>query len=190
MLPALPHILVVPPGFLSSRKTIERCWSVTSAIVFEETAVGPETSFRHLGPLFFGTPADCLEIHTLKAGSWSIRRTDLQAGESGKGRSRILGIEILDSYEERWAESESLSDRQIAWLEKQLDGTWRAVGSKSVPDAMVTTDPVPKDEAELLDVIVERRLEAQGKTMIDAGQIDRLRQAVKDLNSALGGLGD
>jgi hypothetical protein len=70
-----------------------------------------------------------------------------------------------------------------------LDGTWRAVGSKSVPDTTVTADPVPKDEAELLDAMIENRLAAQGKTLIDAGQIDRLRKAVKDLNSALGGLG-
>ncbi len=86
--------------------------------------------------------------------------------------------------------SESLSERQIAWLEKQLDGTWRVVGSKSMPDAVVTADPAPKDEAELLDAMIERRLAAQGKTLIDSGRIDRLRKAVKDLNSALGGLGD
>ena len=53
----------------------------------------------------------------------------------------------------------------------------------------MTADPVPKDEAELLDAMIERRLAAQGKTLIDAGRIDRLRKAVKDLNSALGGLG-
>ncbi len=105
-------------------------------------------------------------------------------------RNNETGLEILDSYEERWAESESLSDRQIAWLEQQLDGTWRAVGSQTVPDATVTAVPVPKDEAELLDAMIERRLAAQGKTPIDAERIDRLRKAVKDLNSALGGLGD
>ncbi len=104
-------------------------------------------------------------------------------------RNNETGLEILDSYEERWAASESLSDRQIAWLEKQLDGTWRAVGSKTVPDAMVTADPVPKDEAELLDAMIQRRLAAHGKTMIDAKRIDRLRQAMSDLNDALGGLG-
>ncbi len=85
--------------------------------------------------------------------------------------------------------SEGLSDRQIAWLEKQLDGTWRAVGSKSVPGATVTADQLPKEEAKLLGAIIEKRLAAQGKTLIDAERVDRLRKAVKDLNSALGGLG-
>ncbi len=32
-------------------------------------------------------------------------------------RNNETGLEILDSYEERWAVSESLSERQIAWLE-------------------------------------------------------------------------
>ena len=86
--------------------------------------------------------------------------------------------------------SGSLSDRQIAWLEKQLNGTWRAVGSQAVPDATVTADPAPKDEEKLLDAMIENRLAAQGKTLIDAGQIDLLRKAVKDLNAALGELGD
>ncbi len=77
-------------------------------------------------------------------------------------------------FEEQWNAGEGLSDRQIAWLEKQLDGTWRAVGSKSVPDATVTADQVPKDEAELLDAMIESRLAAQGKTLVDADRIDRL----------------
>ncbi len=58
-----------------------------------------------------------------------------------------------------------------------------------MPDATVTADQVSKDEAELLDAIIESRLAAQGKTLVDAERIDRLRQAVKDLNAALGGLG-
>ena len=103
-------------------------------------------------------------------------------------RNNEIGLEILESYEERWAESESLSDRQIAWLEKQLDGTWRAVGLKSVPDATVTVDPSTIDEAALLDALIEQRLTATGKTLVDAGQIYRLRKAVNDLNSELGEL--
>ena len=63
----------------------------------------------------------------------------------------------------RRAAMESLSDRQLAWLEKQLDGTWRAGESKIAPDATVTADQVPKDEAELLDSIIQRRLAAQGR---------------------------
>ncbi len=105
-------------------------------------------------------------------------------------RNNETGLDILGSYEEQWAVSESLSDRQIAWLEKQLSWSRRGGGSNRGPDATVTADLVPKDEAELLDAMIERRLAAQGKTLIDAGQIDRLRKAVKDLNSALGGLGD
>jgi hypothetical protein len=62
--------------------------------------------------------------------------------------------------------------------------------AEAVPDATVTVDQVPKDEAELLDVMIEKRLAAQGKTLIDDMQIARLRKAVNDLNAALGEFGD
>ena len=42
---------------------------------------------------------------------------------------------------------------------------------------------------QLLDTMIERRLAAQGKTLVDAERIDRLRQAMSDLNDALRGLG-
>ncbi len=100
-------------------------------------------------------------------------------------RNNETGLEILDSYEEQWAVSESLSDRQIAWLENQLDGTWRAVGSKSVPDATVTVDPVPKDEVELLDAMISRKLERPGKTVVDLKRLDELEEAIDSLKQAV-----
>jgi hypothetical protein len=39
---------------------------------------------------------------------------------------------------------------------------------------------VPKDEAELLDAIIEKRLAAQGKTLIAAEPIERLRPEIID----------
>ncbi len=53
----------------------------------------------------------------------------------------------------------------------------------------MTADQVPKDESALLDAMIESRLAAQGKTLVDAERIDRLRQAVSGLNDALAGLG-
>ncbi len=35
------------------------------------------------------------------------------------------GFEILVKCEERWAANNHLSDRQLAWLQCQLDGTWK-----------------------------------------------------------------
>ncbi len=92
-------------------------------------------------------------------------------------------------YEEQWNATGSLSDRHRNWIERQLDGTWRAVGSNRRPETTVTPDPAPTDEAALLDAMIERRLAAQGKTLVDAERIDRLRQAVSGLNDALAGLG-
>ncbi len=41
-----------------------------------------------------------------------------------------------------------------------------------MPDATVTADQVPKDESALLDAMIESRLAAQGKTLVDAERID------------------
>ncbi len=83
----------------------------------------------------------------------------------------------------------SLSDRQQAWFDRQLDRTWRAAGSNRRPDAAVTADPAPNDEAELLDAMIERRLAAHGKTLVDADQVARLKKAISDLNDVLRDVG-
>ena len=104
-------------------------------------------------------------------------------------RNNEIGLEILESYEEQWAATGSLSDRQQSWLDRQLDGTWRAPGSNRRPDAVVITDPAPSDEAELLDAMIERRLAAHGKTLVDADQVARLKKAIGDLNDVLRDVG-
>ena len=121
-------------------------------------------------------------------------------------RNNNTGLEILDSYEERWAVSESLSDRQIAWLEKQLDGTWRAVGSKSVPDATVTVDlgtdndggvaakrvpaiiqlpTIDRDLERRIDAMISRKLEEPGKAVVDLRRLDELEEAIDGLKQAV-----
>ncbi len=104
-------------------------------------------------------------------------------------RNNEVGLEILESYEERWAATGSLSDRQQTWLDRQLDGTWRAAGLNQRPAAVVMTDPAPSDEAELLDAMIERRLAAHGKTLVDADQVARLKRLVGDLNDVLRDVG-
>ncbi len=121
-------------------------------------------------------------------------------------RNNEIGLEILDSYEERWAVSESLSDRQIAWLEKQLDGTWRAVGSKSVPNAAATVDPgtgndggvvaervpdiiqfptIDRDLERRINAMISRKLEGPGKTVVDPRRLDELEEAIDGLMRAV-----
>ncbi len=100
---------------------------------------------------------------------------------------------------------ESLSDRQIAWLEKQLDGTWRAVGSKSVPDATVVdprtgndggaaAEPVPdiiqfptmdRDLERRIDAMISRKLEEPGKAVVDLRRLDELEEAIDGLKRAV-----
>ena len=40
-------------------------------------------------------------------------------------RDNAFGLEMLDGYEAYWAETGHLSDGQLEWLERQLQGNWR-----------------------------------------------------------------
>ena len=106
-----------------------------------------------------------------------------------EAKGNETGLEILDSYEEQWAISESLSDRQIAWIEKQLSWSRRGAGPSSRSDAATAADSGPDNEAALLDAMIEQRLAAKGKRLVDDAQIARLKKAINDLDAALGGLG-
>ncbi len=50
-------------------------------------------------------------------------------------------------------------------------------------------NPGPDSEAALLDAMIEQRLAAKGKRLVDDAQIARLKKAINDLDAALGGLG-
>ena len=53
-------------------------------------------------------------------------------------KSNPKGLEILESIEEQWVANNHLSDGQLAWLERQLDGSWKqydAEPGKIVVDA-------------------------------------------------------
>ncbi len=126
-------------------------------------------------------------------------------GAEFEKKNNDTGLEILDIFEEQWNAGEGLSDSQIAWLEKQLDGTWRAAGSKSAPDATVV-DPstdndgggaaervsdiiqfptIDRDLERRIDAIISRKLEVPGKTVVDLRRLDELEEAIDGLKRAV-----
>ena len=104
-------------------------------------------------------------------------------------RNNEYGLGMLDSYEDQWANTGSLSDRQHVWLKDQLGGTWRAARSKRRPNAVVMADPAASDEAELFDTIVEPRLAAKGKILVDADQVAHIKKAIGDIDDVLRDIG-
>ncbi len=54
------------------------------------------------------------------------------------------GFEILEKCEERWAANNHLSDRQLAWLQCQLDGTWK----RDAEPGKIVVDPEKLDQLE------------------------------------------
>ena len=103
-------------------------------------------------------------------------------------RNNEYGLGMLDSYEDQWANTGSLSDRQHVWLKDQLDGAWRAAKSKRRPNAVVMPAPAGSNEAELLDAMFERRL-AKGKILVDADEVARIKKAIGDIDDVLRDVG-
>ncbi len=59
-------------------------------------------------------------------------------------RDNQRGLEFLNSIEEQWDVTGRLSDRQLAWLQRQLDGTWKQVAEPG----KIVVDPEKLDQLE------------------------------------------
>ena len=108
-------------------------------------------------------------------------------------RNNTTGLEILDSYEDTWAAYGSFTDRQIAWLEKQLDGSWQSKEKQSAnfagnqsprpkPELVVASSEPPENDPDaLLDAVIKRKLKTEGKAIVDLDQLDALAAVVDKL---------
>jgi hypothetical protein len=106
-----------------------------------------------------------------------------------EGKGNEIGLDMLDSYEEQWDATGSLSDRQIAWLEKQLSWSRRGTSCLRRPTVAMAAQQQPDNEAQIWDALLEQRLAAKGKRLVDEAQFADLRKAIDDLNDVLGKLG-
>ena len=103
------------------------------------------------------------------------------------------GLKILGNYEEQWDATGNLSHRQIDWLEKQLDGSWRRAEKQSGNEAgsrlnnhqperpIVQIPPNAGGVEQLLDAMIRERLSERGKTLVDLARLNELEQVVEDL---------
>jgi len=102
--------------------------------------------------------------------------------------------------------TESLSDRQIAWLEKQLNWNRRRGGSSPKPGVVVAVDPgtdndggiavdrvpdiiqfpaIDRNLEQRIDAMISRKLEGPGKAVVDLRRLDELEQAIEGLKRAV-----
>ncbi len=108
-------------------------------------------------------------------------------------RKNETGLDILDNYEAQWAESQSLSDRQIAWLESQLDGSWmqRTASSNdsgTTPEQesdIIQFPAMDRDMERRIDAMISRKLTEPGKAIVDLKQLDQLEAAIDDIMQAI-----
>ncbi len=111
-------------------------------------------------------------------------------------RGNEQGLEILDSCEEQWNETHSLTDRQVAWLEKQFNGSWRPSGKSAVRDYeqrrvisaqkrdLVQIPSTIQGAEQLLDAMIHERLMEQGKVIVDVNLLTELEELVGEIRQA------
>ncbi len=112
-------------------------------------------------------------------------------------RTNITGLEILDSYEEKWTAYGSLTDRQIGWLEKQLDGSWQQkteLATKLIDDGsapieqeagIIQFQALDRDFERRVEAMISRKLAEPGTTVVDLKQLDDLEEAIDGLKRAV-----
>ncbi len=108
-------------------------------------------------------------------------------------RGNEQGLEILDSCEEQWNATHSLTDRQVAWLEKQLNGSWRPIGKSAVKDyeecraispqkrGLVPISSTSEGTEQLLDAMIHERLMEQGKVIVDVNLLTELEELISEI---------
>ncbi len=111
-------------------------------------------------------------------------------------RGNEQGLEILDSCEERWNAVCSLTDGQIAWLEKQLNGSWRPSGKSSGRDneecrvispqkrGLIPISSTSQSTEQLLDAMIHERLLEQGKVIVDVTLLTELEELISEIKQA------
>ncbi len=111
-------------------------------------------------------------------------------------RGNEQGLEILDSCEEQWNETHSLTDRQVAWFEKQLNGSWRPGGKSAVKDyeecraispqkrGLVPISSTSQGTEQLLDAMIHERLMEQGKVIVDVALLTELEELISEIKHA------
>jgi len=70
-------------------------------------------------------------------------------------KSNPKGLDMLESIEKQWVANNHLSDGQLAWLERQLDGSWKQYDAEP------------------------------GKIVVDTKRFDQLDEAIDGLKRAI-----
>ncbi len=89
-----------------------------------------------------------------------------------------------------------MTDGQIAWLEKQLNGSWRPSGKAAVKDyeecrvispqkrGLVQISSTPQGTEQLLDAMIYERLLEQGKVIVDVSLLTELEELISEIRRA------
>jgi hypothetical protein len=96
----------------------------------------------------------------------------IQVREKFEARNNETGLEMLDSVEERWEAMGELSDRQLAWLDRQVNETWKRKKPQAKSTAAKTESP-------------QRAPHPDNQIQISAGLLDQLVTDIQRISQIL-----
>ena len=96
----------------------------------------------------------------------------IQVREKFETRNNETGLEMLDSVEERWEAMGELSDRQLAWLDRQVTETWKRKKHKAQSVSAAMESPT-------------RALQPDSQILISAGLLDQLATDIQRISQIL-----
>ena len=99
-----------------------------------------------------------------------------QVREKFEARNNETGLEMLDSVEERWEAMGELSDRQLAWLDRQQNETWKRKKAKPAPTA-----PAPQ----IHHTPQQTSAPADGQVLISAGLLEQMATDIQRISQIL-----
>ncbi len=112
-------------------------------------------------------------------------------------RDNAFGLEMLDGCEAQWDETGHLSDGQLEWLERQLNGNWRQApkgpslrvvrgGATRKPGGGSHNVQATNSAGDMpIDALIREKLGAQSEVVVDLARLDELDAAVDDLKQAV-----
>ncbi|HEY9818272.1 MAG TPA: hypothetical protein V6D20_21065 [Candidatus Obscuribacterales bacterium] len=99
-----------------------------------------------------------------------------QVREKFESRDNSTGLEMLDSVEERWEALGELSDRQLAWLDRQQNETWKRKKTKPAPTAQAS---------QIQHIQHQPCAPADGQVLISAGLLEQLATDIQRISQIL-----
>lgn len=96
-----------------------------------------------------------------------IEDTFIQVREKFEKTENAFGLEMLNSIEDRWEAIGELSDKQLSWLDRQVNQSWKRKKARATSE----TATLPE--------------QADGQVLVSAGLLAQLARDIQRISQVL-----